>query len=41
MILGLEGMIQGHNERVIAGGQDFLLRQGTLDLISFDHLFLA
>ena len=41
MIFRLKGMIQGHDEGVIAGGQDLLLGQCTLDLVPLDHLLFA
>ena len=41
VILRLERMIQRHDERVIAGGQNFLLCQSPFDFIAFDHLLLA
>ena len=41
MIFGLEGVVQSNYERVIARCQDLLLRQRSLDLVSFDHLLLT
>lgn len=41
MLLGLERVVEGDNERVIARGEDFLLSQRSLNLVSFDHLLLA
>src|SRR6187402_1464835 len=41
MVLRLERVVQGDDERVIARGQNFLFRQCSLDLISLDHLLLA
>ena len=37
----MERVVQSDNERMVAGSQDFLLGQGTLDLVALDHLFLA
>jgi hypothetical protein len=41
VIFRLKRMVQGHYEGVIACGQDFLLGQGSLDLIPLNHLLLA
>lgn len=40
MILGLKGVVERHNERMIARGQDFLLGESSLDLVALDHLLL-
>jgi hypothetical protein len=34
-------VVQGDDERVIAGGQNFLLCQRSLDLVALNHLLLA
>ena len=34
-------MVQGDNEGMVAGGQNLLLGQCSLDLVSLDHLLLA
>ena len=34
-------MVQRDYKRMIASGQDFLLSQSSLDLVSLDHLLLA
>lgn len=41
MILGLEGMIKGDDEWVVACCKDLLLCQRPLDLVPFDHFLLA
>ena len=41
VVLGLERMVQGDDERVVAGGENFLLGEGSLDLVPLDHLLLA
>lgn len=34
-------MVEGDDERVVAGGKDLLFGQGSLDLVSLDHLLLT
>jgi hypothetical protein len=41
VIFRLERVVESNNKRVVAGGKNFLLGQGTLDLIALDHLLLA
>lgn len=41
VVLRLEGVIQCHDEGVVARGQNLLLRQCPLDLIPLDHFLLA
>jgi hypothetical protein len=41
VILGLERVVESNDKWVVAGGQDFLLGESTLDLVAFDHLLLA
>ena len=41
IVLGLERVVQGHDEGMIARGQDLLFGQGPLDLVALDHLLLA
>lgn len=41
MFLGLERVVEGNDEWVIARGKDFLLGQSSLNLVSFNHLLLA
>lgn len=41
MIVGLERVIQCDDEWMVAGGQDLLLSECSLDLIPFDHLSFA
>ena len=40
MVLGLERVIQRHDERMVASRKDFLLGESTLDLVALDHLLL-
>lgn len=41
VVLGLEGVIKSDDERVIAGRENLLLGEGSLDLVALDHLLLA
>ena len=41
VIFGLERVVERNDEGVIAGGQDLLLGQRSLDLVALDHLSLA
>jgi hypothetical protein len=41
IILRLEGVVKGDNERVVAGSQNFLLSQCAFDFVALDHLLLA
>lgn len=41
VVFGLERMIEGDDEWMVAGGQDLLLGQRSLDLVALDHLLLA
>ena len=38
MVLGLEGVVEGDDERVVGGGEDLLLGERALDLVALDHL---
>ena len=38
--LGLERVVQSHDERMICGGKNLLLSQRPLDLFAFNHFFL-
>jgi hypothetical protein len=40
VFVGLEGVVEGDNERMVGGGQNLLLGQSTLDLLPCNHLFL-
>ncbi len=41
IILGLEGVIERHNERMVTGSEDLLLRQRPFDFVPLDHFFLT
>lgn len=41
MVFRLKRVVQCDDERVVARGQNLLLRECTLYLISLDHFFLA
>lgn len=41
VVFRLERVIQRYDERVVTGGKDFLLCQGTLDLVSLNHFLFA
>lgn len=41
IILGLEGVIKCHNERVVTGGENLLLCQCPFDLVPLDHFLLT
>ena len=39
-VIRLERVVKGNDERVVAGGKDFLLRKRSFDLVAFDHFLL-
>jgi hypothetical protein len=39
-VVRLERVVESYNERVVAGGKNFLLRKRSLDLIALDHFLL-
>ena len=41
MIFGLKRVVQSNNKGVIAGGQNLLLGECTLNLVTLNHLLLA
>jgi hypothetical protein len=41
MIFGLEGMVEGNDEGMVACRKNFLFRKGTFDFVAFDHFLLA
>lgn len=41
IVLGLEGVIQSHNEGMVACSENFLLGQSSLNLVALDHFLLA
>ena len=41
MVFGLEGVVEGDDEWVVGGCENFLFREGTLDFVTLDHLLLA
>jgi hypothetical protein len=41
VVFRLERVVERDNEGMVAGGQDLLFGQCTLDLVSLDHFLLA
>lgn len=41
MVFRLERVVQRNNERMVTRGKDFLLCEGSLDLVSLNHFFFA
>jgi hypothetical protein len=39
-VVRLERVVKGNDERVVAGGQNFLLRKRSFDLVALDHFLL-
>jgi hypothetical protein len=41
VVFRLKGVVESNNKGMVAGSQNLLLGEGTLDLVALDHFLLA